>query len=181
MEKRCFKCGILKDISHFYKHSQMADGHLNKCKECSKLDVSQKHFENMNDPEYVNKQRKRGRDKYRRLDYINKPSTRKIESGLIANINRKLRVRGFDMNEKELHHWNYNYPECGFILDRRSHTLIHKFLMYDEISLCFSHDGILLDSKEKHYKAIRKILRENKCKCTVIQVSFEGRRAIIEV
>jgi hypothetical protein len=36
--KRCFKCGEEKPIEQFHLHAMMADGHLNKCKACSRKD-----------------------------------------------------------------------------------------------------------------------------------------------
>ena len=37
--KTCFKCDGRLTIDGFYKHPMMADGHLNKCKDCTRIDA----------------------------------------------------------------------------------------------------------------------------------------------
>ena len=39
MPKACFKCGRALPLTEFYKHPHGKDGHLGKCKDCTKRDV----------------------------------------------------------------------------------------------------------------------------------------------
>lgn len=61
--KTCFKCGIAKPLSEFYLHPKMGDGHLNKCKSCTKKDATNHRENKIDDPDWVEQERARCRDK----------------------------------------------------------------------------------------------------------------------
>ena len=62
-KKICFKCNIEKEMSEYYKHAQMGDGHLNKCKECTKKDSNERFKIKSLDINFIEKERDRGREK----------------------------------------------------------------------------------------------------------------------
>lgn len=45
--KTCFVCLIEKPLESFYRHPQMADGHLNKCIECARHDALNHRRDNL--------------------------------------------------------------------------------------------------------------------------------------
>lgn len=152
--KICFKCHRELPLTMFYKHPQMADGHLNKCKECTKRDVHEKYMDNSQKEEWVEKERERGREKYHRLGYKDVYKRNHPET---SNVKRNLRKLIYVPSTCEIHHWNYNLLYDVFILDKRIHSRFHKKVLFDEESKCFLYNGELLDTKEKHEKAIREI------------------------
>ena len=56
-EKKCFKCEHILPIKKFYTHKKMPDGHLNKCIECTKIDVKKRENELKNNPEWIEQER----------------------------------------------------------------------------------------------------------------------------
>jgi hypothetical protein len=167
--KKCFKCGKMLPLSDFYKHKQMRDGHLNKCKSCTKTDVRLKYEENIINPEYIEKERLRCRLKYAKYKYKYK---NKSKIGNFGNTHKFLKNKGYDMSNKEAHHWNYNFKNNVFILNRRSHGVIHKYLIFDEATNLFKYNGVLIDSAEKHFNIILEILKSRNRNINIIYVDM---------
>jgi hypothetical protein len=57
--KRCFKCLCELPLSDFYRHTEMRDGHLNKCKTCTKKDVTEHRQTNIDSVREYDKLRSR--------------------------------------------------------------------------------------------------------------------------
>lgn len=70
--KKCFKCGTEKLFDEFYKHSQMADGHLNKCKDCTKNDVHSYREQNLEKIREYDRKRSKNKDRQKAAYEITK-------------------------------------------------------------------------------------------------------------
>lgn len=152
--KVCFKCGVEKSIEEFYKHPQMLDGHLNKCKDCARKDVSRNTAKRSQDLAWRIKERARGREKYFRLGY----KERKMRHPETRSVMRYFKSRGIQLQGCEYHHWNYNLLHDVIVLPINIHRKLHNLIQYDEDSKCFYHNGILLGSKQDHINLIKSII-----------------------
>jgi hypothetical protein len=76
--KACFKCGETKPLSDFYRHRMMGDGHLNKCKDCTRKDVRNHRQDNS---ERVREyDRERSKLPHRRADHARRFQAFKVEN-----------------------------------------------------------------------------------------------------
>jgi hypothetical protein len=83
--KRCFKCGVTRLLTEFYAHREMADGHLNKCKTCTKRDVRAREARLSTDPKWRAKERARKRGVYQKPGYVPRQTTREERARYLKN------------------------------------------------------------------------------------------------
>lgn len=154
-EKTCFKCGELKPLSEYYEHSQMRDGHLNKCKICTRLDAKKRVDRlKVTNPEWVFNEKERCRlksvssvgKKYERvwIDMDVKKSAATAASSIKV-------PQGF-----QRHHWSYNKSQWKDIipLTIKDHAKVHRYTKYDSERLMYrTIHGVLLDTRgsAEHY------------------------------
>lgn len=172
--KVCFKCGRELPLSEFYRHPQMGDGHLNKCKDCTKKDVHERSMRLATDESFREKERARGREKYRRLNYrAKKTLSTAVKSALFPSLRQTKHRLGIDVpKEIELHHWNYNFLDSVILLPRRLHSLLHAKMELNLMEGIYYSNGIALNTIDKHLDLLHSVCDEFGYDFSTIDTSY---------
>lgn len=85
MEKECFKCKKTLELCQFYKHKQMADGYLNKCKECAKVDAHKHRQDNLEKIRDYDRARNKARPNVSKRVYRDKYPNKYKAHGIVNN------------------------------------------------------------------------------------------------
>jgi hypothetical protein len=137
MDKECFKCNRWLPLTEFYKHSQMADGHLNKCKECNKKDVRKNrddritYYREYDVRRFHNDERRRAtHEKCSKAYTRNHPERRsargKAQRALRAGKLTKTACEKCGSLEVQMHHPDYSQPLNVTWLCKICHEAWHK-------------------------------------------------------
>ena len=103
--KQCFKCKETKPLDQFYIHLGMADGHLNKCKTCTKIDTAERENRKKQDFQWYEKELERHRVKSAKW----RQDGFKSEYALASNIAWQLRNK----NKRKAHNKVSNAIKSG--------------------------------------------------------------------
>lgn len=136
-KKTCFKCKKEKEMSEFYAHSEMADGRLNKCKECTRADVKQHRRSDKYREKVLAYDRLRGnRQSKQYRDSLRKRKTKEYKAReKLGNAVRDGRIEkpsrcqhcGID-SMLHGHHHDYDKPLSVVWLCVACHRQIHAFM-----------------------------------------------------
>lgn len=157
--KKCKKCNVNKELKDFYKHKGMADARLSECKECKKIKQRQRTKELSKDPEWVDKERARHREKYIRLNYKERQKEWDKDkpwkqSSTYKNLSRYFKVA----KGQELHHWSYNEEHLKdvYLMSPTQHAQAHLLIEFDPKELKYrTTEGVLLDTKKQHHDYLK--------------------------
>jgi len=143
----------------------MKDGHLNKCKECTKIDSLNQYNILKQNPEWIEKERERGRKKYHKYKYKSNPIYKqKAQLKYREKYPEKYKAASISQHIKKLrehrHHWSYQKQHWKDVIHLKmlTHYLLHRHLIYDQKTKLFkTKEGKLLDSKQKHIDYLKEI------------------------
>lgn len=170
--KVCFRCGEEKLLEEFYVHPQMKDGHLNKCKTCTRGDSKLMDKKIRSTKEGIENERERHRLKYHRLNYKvkHKPTYERKKNDMDKYRSKypektRAKDRSQHMIKKEkcnhLHHWSYNKEHYRDVIELsiEDHFLLHRNIIYDQERFMYRdcRTGILLDTKESHIEKLKSL------------------------
>jgi hypothetical protein len=170
--KICFKCKEVKPLDSFYKHKGLSDGLLNKCKDCTKLDTKNRTNKLKKNPEWVESERDRGREKYHRLytgtGKANNQAVakhfQKYPEKYKATIACQRLEKPFELAER--HHWSYNQEHYKDViwLVKKDHLKAHRFIIYDQERMMYRRydTNELLHTKEHHQEFILDCIKNKK-------------------
>jgi hypothetical protein len=136
--KKCFKCNTVKPLDEFYKHSRMADGHVNKCKECNKNDVTTHRNKNLEKIRAYDRARSKEPERIKAATEITRAwraedSRRKLAHSQVAKairngtLVRQPCVRCAE-TKSVAHHEDYDHPLTVMWLCQACHKQRHKEL-----------------------------------------------------
>lgn len=120
--KKCFKCNVTKKISEFYKHKDMADGVLGKCKECAKKDAREHRNANIDNVRLYDRQRaklphrrklsREYSEKYNNLFPLKRKAQWMVSNAIRSNKYIKPKLCQVCENDRKLegHHDDYSKP-----------------------------------------------------------------------
>ena len=147
--KCCIKCKKHLPLTDYYRHSQMADGHLNKCKECTKHDVIKNRYAKLEYYRAYDRQRANlphrveARAEYQKTDSYKKSNYMSVRRNRIAYKDRSaarsmlqravisgkvVKTACFICGDSRVqgHHPDYSRPLDVIWLCVRHHTEAHR-------------------------------------------------------
>lgn len=130
--KECFKCKKYLPLSGFYKHKQMGDGHLNKCKSCAKLDVCVHRSKNLDKIRAYDRKRGSRKSKEYALSYREKYPNKYRAHNMVNNAIRDGKLfkepceACFDIHKLHAHHDDYLKPLNVRWLCSKHHSQWHR-------------------------------------------------------
>jgi hypothetical protein len=141
--KTCFKCGTSKPRTEFYKHPDMGDGLLGKCKECTKKDANAHRLANLDKIREYDKRRSKLPHRIKMATAVNnlwraEDKRRVVCHGAVSKAIRSGKLTRMPCvvcgsNKSLAHHESYDMPLDVVWYCQIHHKARHKKMVIDGI------------------------------------------------